>query len=434
MRISAILTGAAIWMAALVAPAHAQTDGDMTYTVKSGDTLIRLTEEYLVNAAAMKQVQRMNRIADPHVIPSGKVLTIPRTLLRYRPVTVEVLSFSGPVTLTRGSNSVQVSSGMSVPEGAIITTGPRGFVSLGSERNSRISLPSNSRVQFAGARQYVLNNAIDFDVRVVKGRSEIVAPKLKAQERFRVGTPVAVTAVRGTEFRVNYDDTSAIGTSEVLEGIVAVSAGDTAFDGVAGTGIAASSAGLSAPESLLMAPAMVDPGKIQTDAALAFVAEGVDGASAYRTQIARDAGFVEVIAEAKSDTPAVTIADEIEDGRLFVRTRAIAASGLEGLARAYSFRRKRLGAEAAVDQGGPGDALKFAWRSVGNGANYAAFQLWRAGAPEAPLVDEVALQTNAILIDRLPPGIYQWRVAVFQIDEGEPIKVWGPVQELQLTN
>lgn len=434
MRVPIMLALAAMWATCTAAPLHAQADEDITYQVKSGDTLHRLTEAYFVNPAALKQVQRINRIADPHVIATGKVLTIPRSLLRYRELKIEVLSFSGTVTVGTGSRSVPVQTGMTIAEGAIIATGPKGFVSLGLERNSRITLPSNSRVRFDGARQYMINDAIDFDVRVLTGRSEIIAPKLRAQERFRVGTPVAVTAVRGTEFRVNYDDKRAVGTSETIEGIVSVSTGDETFDAIAGTGIAAGTAGLSPPEQLLTAPELRNPGKIQTDENLHFTVGAIEGASGYRTQIARDAGFIEIIAETQSDGPDITISEPVEDGRLFVRTRAIAQSGLEGLARTHSFRRKRLGAEASVDTGGAGDALKFAWRSIGEGTSYMAFQLWRSGEPGVLLVDEAALTGNALLIDRLPAGTYQWRVAIFQIDEGEPIKVWGPTQELQLTD
>lgn len=47
----------------------------------------------------------------------------------------------------------------------------------------------NPRVRLDEARGYLFNDAIDFDIRVLKGRCEIVAPKLKGQERFRVGTP-----------------------------------------------------------------------------------------------------------------------------------------------------------------------------------------------------------------------------------------------------
>ncbi len=434
MRVPIMLALAAIWATFSAAPLQAQSDEDITYQVKSGDTLYRLADAYFVNAAALKQVQRINRIANQNVIPAGKVLTIPRSLLRYRELKIEVLSFSGSVTVGMGSRAVTVQTGMTIAEGAIIATGPKGFVSLGLERNSRISLPSNSRIRFDGARQYFINDAIDFDVQVLAGRSEIIAPKLRAQERFRVGTPVAVTAVRGTEFRVNYDEARAVGTSEIIEGAVSVTAGNKSFDGVAGTGIAAGASGLSPPEQLLAAPELRNPGKIQTDADVQFAVADIEGASGYRTQIARDAGFIEIIAETQSDAPEITISEAIEDGRLFVRTRAIAQSGLEGLARTYSFRRKRLGAEASVETGGTGDAIKFAWRSIGEGTSYAAFQLWRSGEPGMLLVDEAALTGNALLIDRLPAGTYQWRVAISQIDEGEQIKVWGPAQELQLTD
>ena len=106
MRVPILLALAAIWTTFSAAPLQAQSEEDITYQVKSGDTLYRLADAYFVNAAALKQVQRINRIANPNVIPTGKVLTIPRSLLRYREVKVEVLSFSGAVTVGMGSQTI----------------------------------------------------------------------------------------------------------------------------------------------------------------------------------------------------------------------------------------------------------------------------------------------------------------------------------------
>ena len=79
------------------------------------------------------------------------------------------------------------------------------------------------------------------------------------------------------------------------------------------------------------------------------------------------------------------------------------------------------------------DAFKFAWLASGGETETHAFQLWQSNSPGTLLVDEVGLRDNAILISSLPPGSYSWRVASFQVDEGDVIKVWAPTQEFNVS-
>ena len=413
-------------------PAAAQSDQAVEYRIKQGDTLYDLSKSFFVNEGAIADVMRINRIRNARRLPVGGVLSLPRRLLRYEPQPLRVLTFSGPVTISHSGSKLEPRLGVQVAEGAIVETGARGFISLGGTGNSRLSLPSNSRVRVDGARRYLINDAIDFDIRVLKGRSEIVAPKLKDQERFRVGTPQAVTAVRGTKFRVAYKEAAERSLTEVVEGNVEVMVGEENVAAAAGSGVAANALAIGAAEPLLPAPALVDAGSIQTGEDVTFTVEDLGKAKGYRTQLARDAGFVEVIAEQISSDEVVAF-DDIADGRLFVRSRAIAESELEGLTEVYSFRRKRLGAAVSVEASPFDDAYKFIWLPEGVGKSYAGFQLWDAKQPDTLLVDEIGVEFQGFYVSNVEPGDYRWRVATFQIDEGEVIKVWGPVQEFKVT-
>ena len=412
--------------------ANAQDAEAIEYRIEAGDTLYELAQDYFSGNNAIAEVQRLNRISNARRLRIGSVIRVPRSLLKYREIPLRVLSFSGPVSIHAGSQVVTPTVGAELSEGALVSTGARGFISIGGEGNSRLSLPSNSRVRINGARRYLIDDTVDFDLRVLRGRGDIVAPKLKKGERFRVGTPVAVTAVRGTEFRIGFDEDASLALTEVTEGLVEVSAEGSSTEAPAGTGVASNRDGIGSPEALLSAPEIVDPGAIQTGETVNFEVEPITGASGYRTQIARDAGFIEVIAETVSGADDAVFA-EIADGRLFVRSRAIAQSGLEGFSKVYSFRRKQVGVSAAVEPAPFDDAFKFAWRPEGSGQSFAAFQLWPAAKPETLLVDEVGLDFEGFYIGDIAPGVYKWRVATFQIDEGDVIKVWGPEQELTIT-
>lgn len=417
---------------AISSPLKAQDGEPAEYRIQAGDTLYDLAGEYFQSNVAIAEVQRLNGIGSARRLQIGSVIKVPRSLLKYRQIPLRILSFSGPVSIQSAERQFTPKVGTELSEGTLVSTGARGFISLGGEGNSRLSLPSNSRIRINGARRYLIDDKLDFDLRVLNGRGNIVAPKLKKGERFRVGTPVAVTAVRGTEFRIGFDEEAQLALTEVTEGRVEVSAGDIAASAKAGLGIASKPEGVGEPETLLKAPEIVDPGAIQTAETVAFAVEPVAGAQGYRTQIARDAGFIEVIAETVSGADDAIFA-EIDDGRLFVRSRAVAESGLEGLSKAYSFRRKQVGVSAEVEPAPFADAFKFAWRPEGAGRSYAAFQLWSAAAPETLLIDEVGLDFTGFYVGDIKPGVYKWRVATFQIDEGDVIKVWGSEQELTIT-
>ncbi len=433
MPVSAIKRAIVGLLAFAASSAYAAPEGDITYVVKPNDTLYDLTGEYLVNSSALAEIQRLNRVRKPRLMQIGRKLTIPRRLLKYRPVQLVLQNFSGAVRLSLRSRTITPAIGLAIREGVEIETGRNSFVSIAGTGNSRVSIPSNSRARIIDARRYLINDQIDIQLRVLKGRGEVVAPKVEGEGRYRMGTPLAVTAVRGTDFRVGFEPERELSLTEVVEGEVLVAAGGSDIATGAGFGVAATGATLGENEKLLPAPELIDPGKIQTDETLAFAIAPLSGASSYRTQIARDAGFIDVVTET-IDASEEAQFPPLEDGRYFVRSRAISEVGLEGLSRVYSFRRKRLGIEASAEPAPFADAFKFAWRAQGTGDSTHAFQLWRAEDAGLLLVDEVGLNNSAILVSQLAPGTYRWRVASFQIDEGDVIKVWGPVQELTVSD
>lgn len=417
---------------ASASPAIARGEDTIDYRVVKGDTLYQLAQDYFANRAGYVRVQSLNRIRNPRRLQPERVIKIPRSMLRYDPVDIRVIAFSGPVSIGGSTSDGRPEVGMLLREGTVVSTGRRGFISLAGHENSRISLPSNSRVRIDGARRYLIDGSVDFDLEILEGRGEVIAPTLKTNERYRVGTPVAATAVRGTRFRVSYDPAVELAATEVTEGVVDVTAGEAGVATEAGFGISARPEGLGEVEELLPSPELIDGGKIQTSETVSFTIDPLPSAEAYRTQIARDAGFVEVVSEViEADTQAEF--EELDDGRFYVRSRGIAESGLEGLSEAYSFRRKRVGVQASVEPGPFDDAFKFAWLPEGSGRSYHAFQLWREGEDGNLLFDEVGLDQLDILISELEPGTYLWRVGAFQIDEGDVIKVWAEPQTLNIT-
>lgn len=419
--------GAILFALALsAAPARAQDDAPVAYRVVKGDTLYTLAQKYMRVPANAIEVQLLNRIANPRRLPIGRILRIPRHVLRYNPVPLNIAAFSGPVQVDGGAPQV----GGTLREGQTIATGPNGFITFRSAFGGRFTMPSNSTMRLDRARRYILGDILDVDFRMLKGRGEASSPALKDQDRLRLGTPKSTTAVRGTDFRVGYLEEAGISITEVTEGSVALSAGEDTSVTEAGFGVASTDAGIAEREALLPPVEFVDPGRIQTDEALSFAFEPVPGAKAYRVQLARDAGFVDILTETITAEATVGFPG-LDDGRYFVRGRGISANAIEGFSRSYSFRRKRLGVAGSAEPSPLDDGFLFKWAPVGEGPATFAFQLWKEGAPQDLLFDETGLSQMSLVVTDLAPATYQWRVAVMQADaEDGLIKVWGAPESL----
>ncbi|MFM6932405.1 MAG: FecR domain-containing protein [Novosphingobium sp.] len=406
----------------LAAPAG---DDTFVYTVKRSDTLYDLARDYLIEPNAWREVQEANRVRIPTSMPVGYRLAIPRRLLKFTPVVLRVQTFSGPVAVS----GAEVRKGLELTEGSVITTGVNGFVVIAGSEGSRIALPSNTSVTIGQARKYLLVPATDIELQVDRGKAEVQAAKQAPDSRFRVRTPVAVTAVRGTVFRAGYSEEAGSSASETIEGEVAVAAAKAQLAVPAGFGAAASAKGDLAKEALLPAPALIDPARVQTDARVMFDFKPVGLAQGYRTQVARDAGFLDVVAEAQSPQPHAEF-DGLKNGTYFVRAAGFSAAGLQGLEEAYSFRRQRVGLAAEAGQSGLPDGFRFAWQSEGEGKSLYRFQLFAAGDASLPVVDEPALTRSEMTVTRLRPGTYRWRVGVIQTTPDGSAEVWMPFQKL----
>lgn len=411
------------------APASADDPDYVEHSLKPGESPYTLARDYLLSARHHTAIIQINRIRDARRIPVGSIIRLPRDLMAYRPAGLRVEAFAGQVTI----NGQAAARGMAVPEGAAIRTGGNGFVSLRSVDGSVLTMPTNTHARLERARIYALDDLKDIEFRVLSGRGEAQVPGLRPRERYRIGTPSTVSAVRGTVFRVGYAEQGDRSVIEVVEGAVATAAGGQEALTSAGFGLAASARGVGQQEQLQPPPEIVAPGAIQTQARVAFVMTLPPAALGARTQIARDAGFTDIIGEHISAGGEAATFSDIDDGRYFVRARAISASGIEGNTEVYSFRRKRLGAEAGTQPSDIEDGYRFVWLPNGEGETTYAFQLWDKARPSHLIVDETAIDRQGIVISNLKPGAYEWRVAAIQIDEEGLLQVWGPVQRLNVT-
>lgn len=405
----------------------------VTYVVRRGDTLDRLSRSFLVPERRWRALLNPAGIRDPRRLPIGRRLAIPRSWLRYKVEPARLASYRGTVSLTLAGRPVAPAAGTVIGEGTDVATAANSFVTLILADRSQVVIPSQSRVRIRALRRILLTGAIDYRIEVQQGRLETkVTPLDPSSGRYRIRTPVSMTAVRGTEFRISFEEIRKAAATEVLAGSVAFSApeGSNALALDRSFGATLDAGGAPRIEKLLPAPDLRDPAALQTKDAVEFRAQPLTGAVRYRAVIATDAGFIDNIAEQFSDDGAFALAD-IPNGNLFVRVSAVAPSGLEGMAQSYSFTRRLASIHAAVEAGE--DGYRFRWSGAGSGVRRYRFQLMR-GAPQGrPVVDEVAMTRDGLTLRKLPAGIYFWRVGLLQVEGGDVTESWTDPEKLTIT-
>lgn len=418
------------------------SEAPLSYLVRRGDTLIDLARAYLNRPADYRQLQRENRVPNPRRMATGRTLNIPVDLLRTRPDPAQLESYHGQVVIQRNGQNLPLRVGMAVAEGDIVQTGANAFARVALSDGSHTVVPSNSRILIERLRRFEINDQPDHRFSVQQGRLESSVNPRQKPGSYRVTSPAAVSAVRGTSFRVTYDETSGLGSTGVLDGRVATLAnGDDALVlSDAGHGVLVSrdsSEGRQA--ALLAAPALNDPAKLQTAANLSFDLNPPEGTALVRGRIGNDTGLTDPVLEGEARTNDLTF-DDLAEGRWFIRLTAVSPEGLEGRARTYDFIRARNAVEGLALAQGLEEGFRvfrFAWRGVGEGEARFRFQLWQInaeGEQQGPLmVDHPALVESNFTLTDLPPGDYNWRVEGVRHRFGHRLSVWSEPETLTIS-
>ncbi|MGA0606552.1 FecR domain-containing protein [Phenylobacterium sp. VNQ135] len=412
------------------------TEPPERYQIQRGDTLYDLAGKYLNRLGDYRRVQRANRVANPRRLPLGGELQIAPELLRTEPIAAQLVAFRGAITVSQGAAELPVARGMPIREGHALATGPNAFLTVELPDGSRVTLPSNSRLRVQRLRRVVMTGALQRDFAIDAGRSNaVVTPARNPRDRFLLQTPLTVSAVRGTEFRTNFDPERGQATLEVIEGTVTnVRSADASEQPVtAGFGVQTTPQGAGAPAPLLPEPKPVRGALLQDEPELSFRLEPLDGAGRYRAQIAMDAGFVDIVAETEAPSPQLRFAS-IPNGTYFARFTALAADGLEGRPSTFAFERRlnSLSLEEPRALAGAKRRYLFKWTTAGEGTASYRFVLTPSRAGAAPVIDQSGLTSGEFVVTDLPPGAYEWRVLVVRFEDGKAAEKWSAPQRFEV--
>lgn len=314
------------------------TEPSIPYTVKPKDKLIGVSAQLLNRPADWPEVARFNRMKNPNRISPGQTIQVPVRLMKSQPVSGKLVSVYGDVQL----GGAKAEMGSAVPEGARLQTGSNSSAVVELADGSRVSLLPNTLAEMVTSRGYAVRDAAASPsttwfsglIRLVQGALDTVATKSASRATpLQIQTPTSLVGVRGTQFRVAYDDPATQSArTEVLEG--AVKADNPAQGSSAlidqGKGAVLNPAVKNIKVvDLLKAPDLTAiPGDILKPLAL-WPMPTLDAAKSFRVQIAADESFDKIVRD-QVVTAGSADFSSLPNGGWFARVRGIDADGIEG--------------------------------------------------------------------------------------------------------
>ncbi len=286
------------------------------HIVEPGDTLWSLAEHYLGSVLEWPRLQEWNRVESPYHLRPGTSLVVEEG-------SATVMHLDGRAWVTTPEGEQPLHPGMRVRVGQLLETATHTFLSLQLPDDSRIVLPSSSRLILAE-----LGGGERVRIELLDGEVESRVPSREGSDgRFEVMVPGVTIGVRGTHFRVGSGKQGLV--TGVLEGRVEVLMdGQGAIDLAAGQGGRLGQDGHFEQVVLLPPPLLVSSWR-GTEDFLETRVEPMEGAHAYRLQLAQDPQFVSIVREGVSESGEFRLPG-VGEGAYHVRVTAIDALGIEG--------------------------------------------------------------------------------------------------------
>ena len=413
---------AALALVAMISAAFAD-EPMLTFTVSPRDTLIGLSADVFESPKAWREIAKLNKLRDPNRIFPGQVLQVPARLMRFRPVALRLVSVNGEV---RVGDSAAV-AGSVLNEGQSLSTGAAGSAVVELADGTRMRLPPSSLAEVVASRNYGGRDAADASsspssawfsgvLRLVRGSIEVFATKVLRARPLEVTTPTAVVGVRGTHYRVNFDEAAnGSTTTEVLDGKVRLDAAsqpsgvdvDTGFGAAIDAAARPKVAQLSAAPDLAAVPELFDRPLIRFQLPTE--------ATSLRLQVAADEGFDQIVSDQRVAAGNEIRIAGLDDARWYLRARRLDTLGIEGFDAQRAFVLKArpeppAGATPRAKAKQTIGVVEFSW-APNVEAKSVRLQVASDATFADPLLDQADITSNSLRHKIDEAGIYFWRMA-----------------------
>ncbi|PID75310.1 MAG: hypothetical protein CSB23_04330 [Deltaproteobacteria bacterium] len=384
-------------------------------TVQKGTNLIQLTRRFCTSEYHWKEIARINGLQPPYTIFANDVLHIPLELLRAEVLSAKVASVSGGVFLVdRMNRLVKVAKGDAIFPGQTMVTEDGGYAYLifPDHKYTRISGDSKFTVTYMVR---LVDESFKAEFFLEKGRvTHTVKEQLEINETFTTRTPVSVTGVRGTTYRLKAPDSDE-NTVETLKGLVSVSGGKFHAEVKEGQCVkVVTGGGEITVDSLPEAPAPLQLAEIYGELPIVIPAPADPAIKTFRLLVSRDkAGndlVLERVAASGEDFSLLSLAD----GQYYAHLTAIDDRNYESAPSSpalFAVRTTFLPPTLLVSREGKilfNDTVKVGWLRNEQAKAY-HFQL-AADENFADILEERDITANEFAFTNLEPGSYRFRV------------------------
>ncbi len=419
------------WLLLTGAAAHAD---EWLYRVAPGDTLIAIGRKYLAEPRGWRDLQRLNQVAAPRRLQTGRTLRVPVAWLRDDATVATVALVEGAVERHRDHAApAPAQAGMRLHAGDRVVVGADGAALLTFADGSRTLLTPGTRLTITELLVQRGTGAVSTRLDLGGGAVETEVRRDAPRPRFELRAPALNLGVRGTEFRLRFDADSGTAHAEVLAGRVAAAApgapaAPTPLD--AGFGLVAGRDGVGAPQPLAPPPSLAGVSDLVERLPLRLAWPQAEPAPAWRVQVAPAAAPERLLVDRRVAEPRLRWAD-LPDGDYRLRVRALDAAGLEGRHADIAFRVKArpeppLLRDPVHEVRVYDDPVPLRWTAP-DGVQRYRLQVAAGHDFAAPVHDVEVAATEATLA--LPPGRWWWRVrSVRAADDAGP---WGDAQTFE---
>lgn len=212
------------WLASAAALAqHEADDAHVHYTVQAGDNLSTLAQRHLQDFSDLAEVVRVNQIRNIHRVPVGRVIKIPRQILKYTPAQATISQINCTTALRLdGAQSQDLKPGSTLTEGDVLRIPAGCRLSMSFEDQATVRLLSGAVVQLKTLRRNAFDANPQVHLELLDGRLSAKVPtRAQPNAPFQVTTPSSLAGIRGTQFRVGFEASQGNAQVEVLSGAVA---------------------------------------------------------------------------------------------------------------------------------------------------------------------------------------------------------------------